>query len=151
MKGIWALLAMLVASLGLNAFAAADRGTTAEAEAMVKKAVAYYEKNGREKALAEFQRTPGSFVDRDLYVTVYSMDGTCLSHINSKMVGKNFMEARDGDGVHFLRDRIEAAKTKESGWQDYKYFNPVSKRIEPKTMYWQKADGVVFGAGAYKP
>ena len=150
MKKILALLAALMAGLALQVHAA-DRATADEAEALVKKAIVFYDRNGRDKALAEFQKQPGPFVDRDLYVTVYTMDGTALSHINHKMVGKNFIDVRDGDGVYFLRDRLEAAKTKDSGWQDYKYFNPVSKKIEPKTMYWQRHDGIVFAAGAYKP
>lgn len=150
MKAILALVAPLIMAASIDASAAVDKGTAPEAESLVKKAIVYYQKNGRDKALAEFSNTKGSFVDRDLYVTVYDMKGNCLAHINQRMVGRNFIEVRDTDGVHFLADRLEAAKTKDSGWQDYKYFNPVSKRVEPKSMYWQKSDGVVFAAGFYK-
>lgn len=132
------------------ALAAGEAGTEAEAQAMVKKAIAYYQKNGRDKALAEFQKNPGSFVDRDLYVTVYNFQGESLSHINPKMVGKNMMELRDPDGKYIVRDRLEAAKGAASGWQDYKFFNPVSKRVEPKRMYWEKHDNLLFACGAYR-
>ena len=38
-----------------------------------------------------------------------------------------------------------------SGWQDFKFFNPQTKKVEPKRMYWEKHDNIVFAAGAYKP
>src|SRR6185437_9471293 len=94
--------------------------------------------------LAEFSKSPGPFVDRDLYVTVYTPDGVALSHINPKMVGKNMMELRDADGKYHIRERLEAAKHAGDGWQDFKFYNPVSKKIEPKRMYWEKHDGLVF-------
>ena len=129
---------------------AADRATVGEAEAMVKKAVEFYKKNGRAVALAEFSKTDGKFVDRDLYVTVYTLDGQCLSHINKVMVGKNMWEQRDIDGKYFTRERLIAAKSEASGWQDFKYFNPLTKKIEPKRQYWQRYDDLVFATGAYK-
>ena len=142
--------ALLLALFSFNAAAASDRATEPEAEAMVKKAIQYYDKVGKEKAMAEFSKSPGPFVDRDLYVTVYTMDGHALSHINPKMVGKNMMELRDADGKYHIRERLEAAQHGASGWQDFKFYNPVSKKIEPKRMYWEKHDGIVFACGAYK-
>jgi signal transduction histidine kinase len=145
------LLAQTAAPATAAAPAAASYATTAEAEAMVKKAIAFYKKNGKEKALAEFQKKPGPFVDRDLYVTVYTMEGDALSHINPKMVGKNMMDLRDADGKYHIKERLEAAKAGTSGWQDFKFFNPQTKNIEPKRMYWEKYDNIVFACGAYKP
>lgn len=150
MKKLMMLVAAFAAALSLNASASADRGTESEAKELVKKAVTFYQKNGREKALPEFQKRPGPFVDRDLYVTVYDMKGDCLSHINPKMVGKNMLDLRDANGVYLIKDRVEAAKKGESGWQEYQFFNPVSKKVEPKRMYWEKHDGILFAAGAYK-
>lgn len=28
---------------------------------------------------------------------------------------------------------------------------PVTRKVEPKRMYWEKHDNLVFAAGAYKP
>jgi cytochrome c len=128
----------------------ASRGSVPEAEAMVKKAIAFYKKSGKDKAIAEFNKNPGPFVDRDLYVTVYTPNADALAHINPKMVGKNMMELRDGDGKYHIKERMEAAKKADSGWQDFTFFNPVSKKIEPKRMYWEKHDGLIFACGAYK-
>lgn len=151
MKKILALVATLVLSLAAHAADDPNRASPAEAEAMVKKAIAYYKKNGREKAMAEYMKNPGPFVDRDLYVTVYDMQANDLAHINPKMVGKNMMDLRDADGKYHIKERMEAAQKGTSGWQDFKFFNPVSKRIEPKRMYWEKHDNLVFACGAYKP
>jgi cytochrome c len=149
MKKLFALVAAL--AIGLTVQAASDYATTADAEALVKKAIVYYKKNGKQKALAEFMKTPGPFVDRDLYVTVYTLEGDALAHINPKMVGRNMIDLRDADGKYHIKERLEAARTKDSGWQDFKFYNPVSQHIEPKRMYWEKYDNLVFAAGAYKP
>ena len=152
MKRVFSFLAALaVALFSFNAAAAEDRGTTQEAEALVKKAIVYYKKNGKDKSMAEFSKNPGPFVDRDLYVTVYTMNADALSHINPKMVGKNMMDLRDPTGKYHIKERLEAAKTKDSGWQDFQFFNPQTKKVEPKRMYWEKHDNLVFAAGAYKP
>lgn len=152
MKRLFALVASVVLGLAsFQAVAATDRATLPEAEAMVKKAVAFYQKNGKDKAIAEFQKQPGAFVDRDLYVTVYNLQGDALSHINPKMVGKNMLDLRDPDGKYHIKERMEAAAKGSNGWQDFKFFNPVSKKIEPKKMYWEKHDNLVFACGAYKP
>lgn len=150
-RAISLIAAFAIVFLCAHARADFERGTTQEAEAMVKKAIAYYQKNGKDKTIAEFKKSPGSFVDRDLYITLYSMNADALSHINPKMVGKNMMDLRDADGKYHIKERIEAAQQGTSGWQDFKFYNPVSKRIEPKRMYWEKYDDLVFAAGAYKP
>ena len=39
-------------------------------------------------------------------------------------------------------------------WQadeDYKFLNPVTKQIEPKSMYMEKLDDMLVGCGIYKP
>jgi len=118
---------------------------------MVKKAIAFYKKNGKDKAIAEFNKNPGAFVDRDLYVTVYTPNADALAHINPKMVGKNMMDLRDGDGKYHIKERMEMAQKANSGWQDFSFYNPVQKKVEPKRMYWEKHDGLIFASGAYKP
>ena len=143
------LLACMLGFTSLTALSGEQHASKADAEQMVKKAVAYYRKNGRERAFAAFQR-PGPFIDRDLYVSVYTLDGVSVAHINQRMIGKNMMDLRDPSGKYFVRERMEAARQRDSGWQDYSFFNPVTKKIEPKDMYWQRADDLVFAVGAYR-
>lgn len=146
---VWAAACLLAMAGAIGQ--AADKGTTEEAQALVKKAIAFYDKNGKDKTIAELVKSPGPFVDRDLYVTIYNMEGDCLAHVNPKMVNKNLMEMRDSGGVYIVRDRAEAAKKAATGWQDITFFNPVTKKVEPKRVYWEKHDNLIFAAGAYKP
>jgi cytochrome c len=36
------------------------------------------------------------------------------------------------------------------GWQDYKFTNPVSKKLENKRAYIEKIDNYIVGCGIYK-
>jgi signal transduction histidine kinase len=151
MKFAAALLAG--AALVTSALAAEEqRVTPKEAEAMVKKGVAYITANPRDKAMADITDKTGQFVDRELYLTVYKMDGTALAHgANAKFVGKNMIDLRDGEGKEHIRERMEMAKTKSTFWQDFKFINPVNKKIEPKQMYCERADELIVCGGIYKP
>lgn len=129
---------------------AADVVTKPEAEAMVKKALAYLKANGREKTFAEIDKKDGQFVDRDLYLTVYGLDGVVRAHgANAKMIGKNLMELKDVDGKPFVKERVEMAKKKVPFWQDYKFNNPVTGKIEPKTMYCVPEEDIIVCGGVY--
>jgi cytochrome c len=148
------LVASLMLALGAApAGAQGKQGTAAEATAMVEKAIAHIRKVGREKAFADFDNPKGPFTDRDLYVVVYDLKGKVLAHgANPKMIGKDVIELRDSDGKYFVKERVEmmskgpAAK----GWQDYKFMNPVSRQIEPKSMFLQRFEDVMVGCGIYK-
>lgn len=127
------------------------RGTPAQAEAMVKKAVEYIKVNGKDKAFEAFNDQKGKFVDGDLYVMVYDMTGKCVAHgSNAKMIGKDLIDMKDADGKLFVKERVELAKSKGSGWQNYKWTNPVNKSIEAKTAFIQKLDDLIVCSGAYK-
>lgn len=145
-----ALAGLLLGSAALGAHAQA-KATAAEATAMVKKGVAFIKANGKEKGYAEITNKKGQFNDRDLYLLATGLDGTVLAHgANEKMVGKNIMELKDIDGKPYVQERLALAKTKDTFWQDYKFTNPVSKKIEPKTIYCEKLDDAVVCGGIYK-
>jgi signal transduction histidine kinase len=130
---------------------AQTQATAAEATAMVKKGVAFIKANGKEKGYAEVSKKGSQFTDRDLYLVVYGLDGMVFAHgANEKMIGKNLIGLRDIDGKEFVKERVEMAKTKQTFWQDYKFTNPVDKKIEPKSMYCEKLDDTVVCGGIYK-
>jgi len=143
---------LIAALLGATALAAqANNATAAEATAMVKKGVAFIKANGKEKGYAEISNKAGQFNDRDLYLTVYGMDGVVRAHgANEKMIGKNLIDLKDVDGKAFVKERVELASAKTTFWQDYKFTNPVSKKIEPKSMYCEKLDDAIVCGGIYK-
>lgn len=141
-------LAIGAASIG----AQEQRVTAKEAEAMVKKGVTYIKGNPRDTAMAEITNKKGMFIDRELYLTVYTMDGTAMAHgANEKFVGKNMIDLRDADGKEHIRERMELAKTKTTFWQDFKFTNPVTKKMEQKSMYCEKSADLVVCGGIYKP
>lgn len=152
------LIAAFAAStlaIGLAPAAAQDKskGTRQEATAMVHKAIAHIKKVGRDKAFADFNDKKGPFTDRDLYVVVYDLKGKVLAHgANEKMIGKDVIDLRDVDGKYFVRERVEmmGKSPTASGWQDYKFMNPVTKQIEPKQMYLQRHEDMIVGCGVYK-
>jgi signal transduction histidine kinase len=144
------LACLLTAVIACGAHAE-TKATLPEATAMVKKGVAYIKANGKEKGQAEISNKTGQFVDRDLYLVIYALDGTVRAHgANEKMIGKNLIDLKDIDGKEYVKERIELAKTKGTFTQDYKFTNPVTKKIEPKTMYCEKLDDAVLCGGAYK-
>ncbi len=143
-------LALLSLSF-LSTAHAADRGTAAEAEAMVKKAVAFIKEKGPEKAYDEF--TNGKqFKDRDLYVIVYDLNGKNLAQgANPKLVGKNLIGLKDPDGKPLIQMFVDLAKTKGKGWvEGYKFLNPVTQKIENKAMYLERVGDTLVGCGIYK-
>ena len=146
------ILSTLVCALAVPfAVQAQTQATAAEATTMVKKGVAFVKANGKDKGLAEISNKSGQFIDRDLYLVVYGLDGTVRAHgSNAKMIGKNLIDLKDIDGKEFVKERVELAKTKGTFWQDYKFTNPVSKKIEPKSMYCEKLDDAVVCGGIYK-
>jgi len=146
------LLAAFAAGALLAAPAmAAANATKDEAVSMVKRGVAAVKAMGADKAYAEFSTPGGKWVDRDLYLIVFRLDGTSLAHgTNPKQIGLNLIDRKDIDGKEFIRERMDLARAKPSFWQDYKFLNPVSKKIEAKTSYCERLDDTVVCAGVYK-
>lgn len=126
------------------------RATKVEAEAMVKKAVEFLKQNGKDAAFKAFTAPSTQFTDRDLYVVAYDLNGKCLAHgQNSKQVGLSLIGLKDPDGKEFVKERVELAKSKGTFWQDYKFTDPLTKKIMPKVSYCEKADDAVVCAGVY--
>lgn len=144
-------VALAAGVMAVPAHAKSESATKEEAVDMVKRGVAAIGAMGADKAYAEFSTPNGKWVDRDLYLAVFRIDGTALAHgANPKQIGVNLIDRKDIDGKEFIRERMELAKTKASFWQDYKFINPTSKKIEQKTMYCEKVTDTVVCGGVYK-
>ena len=143
---------LIAASFALPAFAAEERGKPEEARAMLARAVAHIKAVGREKAMADFMVKPGPWVDRDLYITVFDMTGKTLSHgANPRMVGKDNINLQDGNGKFHVKERLEIARAKGRGQQEFAFLNPMTKQIEPKLMFFERMDDIVVACGSDKP
>ncbi|WP_028450825.1 cache domain-containing protein [Chitinibacter tainanensis] len=149
LKRVLVLLGALVWSVAVTAVAE-DFATAKEAEAMVIKAVAAIKAN-KAKTLEEITNKDSKWVVGDLYPVVYDLQGKVLAHgQNAKQVGKDLLELKDPDGKLFVKERVELANSKGKFWQDYKFTDPVTKKILPKQMYCEKLDAMVVCAGIYK-
>ena len=143
-------LALLVPALDAGA---ADKGSSDEAVAMVKKAAALVKSAGKEKAFAAIADPANKdFHDRDLYVYVYDLNGLTLAHGNNpKRVGKNLIDLKDSDGKPIIKSMVDVAKSPAGkGWVEFKWPNPVTKAVEPKAGYIERVDDILVGSGIYK-
>ena len=138
-------------AVGTPALAKEGNATKDDAVATVKKGIAFIKANGKDKGYAEISNKQGQFIDRDLYLVVYGLDGKCLAHgANEKQVGKDLIELTDIDGKYFVKERVSLVKSKPTGvWQDYKFTNPTNKKIEPKVMYCEKLGETAVCGGVY--
>ncbi len=126
-------------------------GSADQAKTMVDQAAAFFAANGKDKALAEFSNPKGQFVKGELYVFAYDLNGTIVAQpVNPKLIGKNLLDVPDADGKTFRKDVVELAKTKGTGWVDYKYRNPVTNKVENKTTLIKKVGDVIICCGIYK-
>lgn len=143
------LLGTVFAALAADESPAASYGTLDEARAMTLRAAELFRTAGREAAFRAFNEPGNGFHDRDLYVFVWNDAGDCLAHgANRGLIGRNFINLRDVDGKLFIR---EFTQIRESGWVDYRWRNPQTNAVEPKTSYLIRIGDVLIGVGAYKP
>jgi cytochrome c len=139
-------------AVGLALPTAAGAATPEEAKALSERAAAYIQSVGEAKAFADFSRPDGGFTQGELYVFCYDHDGVNLAHgANPLFVGKNLQHLKDPDGKEPNVDIIAIGFGKGEGWVDFKWPNPITKKIEPKSAYVIRTNDVVCGVGYYKP
>lgn len=123
----------LAASLAAPAYAA-GQGTREEAIALVKKVEERLKTDGPEKTFAAI--TAKEFNDRDLYPFVNEIDGVLLANgLSSAMIGKNLTAVKDPNGKSPGEEMNAIAKTGKPGWADFSWPDPVTKKIESKSVY----------------
>jgi cytochrome c len=137
---------------GLAISASAHAGTAEQAQALAERAVAHIHDIGREQAFADFSRPDGGFVDGELYVFCQDVSGVVVAHGgNPKLVGRNMADVRGPDGRLANVEINQLGLTQGSGWLEFRWPNPATKRIELKAAYVLKVDDhTVCGSGYYK-
>jgi len=121
-----------------------DRGTPADAMAMLQKAVEHYNTVGRTQALADFTHRVAPFFDRDLYVAC--IDSSLIQSANGgypNLVGSPIEP--------ISRSAWDAASINTIGSVSYSWLDPATGTTEPKTFYYEKVGSDVCGVGAYNP
>jgi cytochrome c len=129
---------------------ASHAATSEEAKTYSERAAAYIKEVGEEKAVADFSRHDGGFVDGELYVFCYDRAGVNKAHGgNPAFVGRNLLHIKDPDGKEPIVLIVKLGFEQEHGWVDFKWPNPVSKKIERKSAYVIHTNDVVCGVGYY--
>ncbi|WP_420475312.1 cache domain-containing protein [Noviherbaspirillum sp. ST9] len=153
--------AAVTAALAIAFGSAAAADNKQECVSMVKKAGDFLAANGKDKTLAEINNPKGLFSHGEIYLFASdhvpnwdsSKDRTItLAHgANPKLVGKDMTDLKDADGFAFVKRMAEIASSKSGeGWTDYKWPNPVTKAIEPKTTFTKRIEPLVISCGVYK-
>ena len=151
-----AVAAVTWMAAGAQTPAPAPAATPAQAEKLVKTAVAYATKNGMDKLIDQTNQGNGIFhvgSGSQLYIFIYDQAGLCkaIGFGTANFVGKNRIELKDPDGKMILKEFIKSAKANPAGsWVDYKYPNPLNGKNEPKTSFIMLHEGLIIGAGSYK-
>lgn len=138
----------------VSAPALAQTGPKAdEVVAFVKKAVAYVDQVGEEKAFADFSdKNSPEWIKGELYIFCHTLDGVNAAHGgNPALRGKNVLGFKDPDGLMVNQLIFEKVKAEGKGWVEYKWPNPVTNKVEPKAIYSEKVkDKYACGSGYYK-
>ena len=143
------LVKSVVAVLAGFAFAAVagEFGTSAEAKAMLEKAVAALKAN-QANALAMFAKGEGGFKDRDLYVFCGGPDGNFTAH--PTLTGKSLKDLKDKTGKPLGEEIYKTAEAGKIGEVSYMWARPGATEPVQKVSYVTKVGDQVCAVGYYK-
>jgi methyl-accepting chemotaxis protein len=118
---------------------------------LVKQAVAHVRERGLRRACDDFNDPRGRFCRGNNYIWVGDFAGVILANGTAPDArGQNNLHLKAADGRLFIREIIEIARTKGKGWCDYPWKNPITKRTEQKSTYFEAVDGAFVACGIYK-
>jgi cytochrome c len=123
--------------------------------ALVEKAAALTESKGK-AAFPEFKEKGSEWLKGETYIFIADMNGTILMHpANPELETKSILDMKDANGKTFMREFVETAQTKGSGWVEYMWPKPGEKKPSKKLSYIKRAkmpngETVLVGAGIYK-
>ncbi len=143
----------LAAALLLSTIAAhaADHATADEAVALTNKAAAHFQAVGKEKALDDFTNDKADYSDRDLYVACIDQDGISTANGQNKaLIGRDLTKVKDADGRSLGGLLLAMMKTEKEGWLDYRWPDPLTKKIEAKSTFNKHFGDQICGVGIYK-
>jgi signal transduction histidine kinase len=126
---------------------AAEFGTSAEAKAMLEKAVKEL-KTDKQAALQKFQKGEGGFKDRDLYPFCGGADGMFTAH--PTLTGKSLKDLKDKTGKPLGEEIYKTAKEGQIGEVSYMWPRPGQTDPVQKVSYVTKVGDQVCAVGYYK-
>ncbi|UGV41507.1 cache domain-containing protein [Methanococcoides orientis] len=131
-----------------------DLSSTASPEeliAFVENAYEYANVQGQEAALREFNNRTGQFVDGELYIFAYDIDGTTLAlPFQPEVIGTDRWNITDANGTAYIQEMAATAQSNGSFFR-YLYVDPADNfTVKQKLSYVMMVDEEWFlGAGIY--
>ncbi len=121
------------------------------AVALVRQGVAHLRAVGKRRACDDFDDPNGAFVFGEYYISAFDVNGIRVANGSDPASrGEHIRDIRDADGKQHVRAIIDKAKARGKGWEDYKWTNPVTRRVEPKSVYFELIDDVIVSCGIYR-
>jgi hypothetical protein len=118
---------------------------------LVRRGIAHIAAVGSENAFRDFEQRGGAFYQGDHYLWVSDLEGVVRSHAASPTSrDKSFADLQDNNGKYFIREVLRIARERGKGWVDYQWYNPVSKKVEPKSSYFERAGKLILFCGIYR-
>ena len=140
-------VAFFLCTLSLNA------SNEAEVEKLVDKAYQFCKAEGIEACSKAFNNKDPRFTQGQLYVFVSKLSGISIAHGgNPKLAGKDLSKVKSPSGIYPGVEMGKIAAEKGSGWLDYSWSHPVTKRITDKRTFVKRYEGqdILIGSGFYK-
>ena len=155
MKKLFYLVVGLVFLVVSVTFVSAN--TAEECIALVEQTAEAMEKNVYQ-TLARINKAEHPYKNKDnpsLYVFVMTSELTVRGHpIKTKVIGKNVKDKPDIKGKMFRNEFQAVTRRDGSGWVDYYFLNPKTKKEEHKTSFVKLVKGsdgneYIVGSGKY--
>jgi cytochrome c len=128
-----------------------DAPSREEAVAMVKRVQEKFQKDGPDATFrAVTDKAVQEFHDRNLYPFIYDLSGIIVaSGGHTALIGKNLLALKDSDGKYFVHEMFEVANGAGSGWVNYKFPNPFTGTVQPKSAYIERMGDYIVGVGIW--
>jgi hypothetical protein len=142
-------LVVVLVGAALVAQAAAEYGTSAEAKAMLERAVAALKAN-KANALSMFSKGEGGFKEKDLYPFCGGPDGIFTATPIPSLVGKSLRELKDKAGKSLGEEIYKSAQEGKVTEISYMWPRPGGTEPVAKVTYCTKITDQICCVGYYK-
>ncbi|HEX7984615.1 MAG TPA: cache domain-containing protein [Duganella sp.] len=121
-----------------------------DAVALAEKGAQFIKTYGKEEMIARINRKDPMFYHGSLYLAMRDLHGITIAHPTTALIGKDFLDVPDADGKAFRHEMVAVARGRGKGWVDYKFRNPETGKVAPKSTYVLRVGDVALEAGIYK-